>query len=58
MHQFQGIDSLLELEVLIWELGFVIGLAQLLPNHLLRAGSEGREIRTIQMNNSKFITSQ
>lgn len=56
MNEFQGIDTLLELEVLIWKLGLVIGLAQLLPDHLLRASSEGREIRTVQMKISKFIT--
>lgn len=48
MHQFQGIDALLELEVLVGELGLVFRLAQLLLNHLLRASSEGREVCTTQ----------
>lgn len=48
VYQFQGIDTLLEFEVLIRELGFVFCLPQLLLDHLLRACSERREVRTTQ----------
>lgn len=54
VNQLQRIDALLELEVLIRELGFVIGLAQLLLEHLLGACGKWREIRTIRQSNTKF----
>lgn len=55
MDQFQRIDALLELEVLIGELGLVVGLAQLLPDHLLRAGGKRREVRTVGHSNLRII---
>lgn len=55
MDQFQRIDALLELEVLIGELGLVIGLAQLLPDHLLRACGKRREIRTVGQSKLRII---
>lgn len=55
MDQFQRIDALLELEVLIGELGLVVGLAQLLPDHLLRASGKRREVRTVGHSNLRII---
>lgn len=46
MNQLQSIHVLLELDVLVRELGLVLYLAKLLLDHLLRACSKGREVRT------------
>lgn len=43
MDELERIDALLELDVLIRELGFVVGLTQLLLDHLLGALRERRE---------------
>ena len=56
--QLQRIHALLELDVFIGELGAVFGLAQLLFNHLLRARSEGRKVRTISQSNKILETCQ
>jgi hypothetical protein len=47
VHELQRIDTLLELDVFIRELGLLIGLAQLLLDQLLCALGKGREIRAI-----------
>lgn len=47
MNELERIDALLELDVLIGELGFVFGLAQLFLDHLLGALREGREASAI-----------
>lgn len=46
MNQFQRINTLLEFDVLVGELSLVLNLAKLLLEHLLRARSKGREVRT------------
>lgn len=44
----QGIHPLLQLDVLIGKLSPVVGLAELLLDHLLSARSKGREARAIR----------
>lgn len=53
MDQFQRIDALLELEVFIRKLGLVVGLAQLLLDHLLSASGKRRKVRTVGKTNLK-----
>ena len=58
MDQLQSIYALLQLDVLIGELGLVLSLTQLLLDHLLGARSKGREIRAISPRNGKLETCQ
>ena len=45
MNKLQRINALLELDVFIGELGSIVGLAQLLLDHLLGTLRERREVR-------------
>lgn len=54
MDQFQRIDTLLKLDIFLGELCLVLYLAKLLLEHLLRAGSEGREVDTISKRNGEY----
>lgn len=56
--QLQRIHALLEFDVFIGELSPIFGLAQLLLDHLLRARSEGRKVRTISQSNNRLETCQ
>lgn len=50
MDKLQRIDALLELDVLIGELGLILGLAQLLLDHLLGALRKRREASATRSN--------
>lgn len=53
MDQFQRIDALLELDVFIGKLGLVLGLAQLLLDHLLGTLRKRREARTVRQKTTR-----
>lgn len=51
--KLERIDALLELDVFIGELGFVVGLAQLLLDHLLGTLRKRREARTARQKTTR-----
>lgn len=51
--KLERIDALLKLDVFIGELGFVIGLAQLLLDHLLSTLRKRREVRTVRQKTTR-----
>lgn len=57
MNQLQRINALLELDVLVGKLSLVLNLAKLLLEHLLRARSKGREVRTSRNKKQEQIMS-
>ena len=53
VNQLERIDALLELDVLIGELGLVLSLTKLLLDHLLGALRKRREVRANRQNKDK-----
>lgn len=53
MDKLQRIDALLELDVFIGKLGLVLGLAQLLLDHLLGTLRKRREARTVRQKTTR-----
>lgn len=53
MDKLERIDALLELDVFIGELGLVVGLAQLLLDHLLGTLRKRREARTVRQKTTR-----